>query len=413
MTESTAKKYQLRCHDCGLETDETITCTLCKRCGGVLEVLMDFKVLKEKINENEFKDKEINALKYLDFYPLGGSVKVSSLGEGSTPLIRMERINKELGIDNVFVKNEGANPTGVFKDRGSLVEIAKARQLGEEAIVVASSGNMAASCAAYAAKSGIKCYVLIPAQTPVGKLAQIISYGAEVVKVKGEYSDCVKFARRLSEDHKMYLAGDYVFRREGQKSLAYELCEQFEYKVPAVVVCPTGAGTNLAAIWKGFKDFYQLGLIKSLPKMVAVQAEGASPLAEAFKIGKKIYIEWKKTSTLCSAVAVADPTDGKLALEAVYDSGGSVVTVADKDALGWERILASKEALFVEPSAALSVACLEGLVKSGTVNRDDEVVCIASGSGLKDPVTVIENLPEPPVFEKDYEKISRHFCTLR
>ncbi|MBP7057737.1 threonine synthase [Candidatus Gracilibacteria bacterium] len=294
MTESTAKKYQLRCHDCGLETDETITCTLCKRCGGVLEVEMDFDFLKERIQSGNFKVRAINALKYLDFYPLGGSVKVSSLGEGSTPLIKMERINKELGIDNVFVKNEGVNPTGVFKDRGSLVEIAKARQLGEEAIVVASSGNMAASCAAYAAKSGIKCYVLIPAQTPVGKLAQIISYGAEVIKVKGEYSDCVRFARRLSEDHKMYLAGDYVFRREGQKSLAYELCEQFEYKVPSVVVCPTGAGTNLAAIWKGFKEFYQLGFIKSLPKMVAVQAEGASPLAEAFKIGKKSYIEWKK-----------------------------------------------------------------------------------------------------------------------
>lgn len=413
MSVSAEKKYQLRCHDCGMETSENVTCTLCKRCGGVLEVEMDFDFLKERILSGDFKARAISALKYTDFYPLGELSGIHSLGEGGTSLIKMERINKELGIDNVFVKNEGANPTGVFKDRGSLVEIAKARQLGEEAIVVASSGNMAASCAAYAAKSGIKCYVLIPAQTPVGKLAQIISYGAEVIKVKGEYSDCVRFARRLSEDHKMYLAGDYVFRREGQKSLAYEICEQMEDRLPEVVVCPTGAGTNIAAVWKGFKEFYKLGLINSLPKMVAVQAEGASPLAEAFKIGKKSYIEWKKTSTLCSAVAVADPTDGKLALEAVYDSGGSVVTVVDKDALEWERVLASKEALFVEPSAALSVACLEGLVKSGIVKRDDEVVCIASGSGLKDPVTVIENLPEPPVFEKDYEKISKHFCTLR
>lgn len=192
---------------------------------------------------------------------------------------------KDLGVKRLYIKNEGMNPTGVFKDRGTLVEITKAKEQGAKAICVASTGNMAGSVAAYASIANLPCYVAVPEGTPIGKMAQSLSYGARVLQIRGTYNDAASIAEQMSRRYGYYLAGDYAFRIEGQKSQAFEIVEQLDWQAPAVVIVPMGCGTNIAALWKGFKEFYELGLISSLPRMIGVQPIGCSPIVAAFNQG--------------------------------------------------------------------------------------------------------------------------------
>jgi len=400
--------YVLACSSCGRECDERKSHNLCPHCGEALDAIFDYEKIRERLNLFDLRSAPPSVGKYLDFFPINDLQKVVGLQEGGTPLYHAEKLGKKYGLKNLYIKNEGANPTGVFKDRGTLVEITKAVEFGAKAVIVASSGNMAASVAAYCAKASLVCYVLVPAETPVGKLAQMMEYGAHVIKIRGEYTDCVRLVHDLAPSHGLFLAGDYVFRREGQKSLAYEVCEQLDHRAPDVVIVPTGAGTHIAGIWKGFKEYRMLDLIDSLPKMVAVQAAGAAVLVDAFGKRSRNYKPWKKTSTICSAVAVADPVDGKLALKAVYDSKGAVLAIEDAETLKAQKCLASNEAVFCEPSSALSVAAVSHLIDQGIIRKTDTVVCVATGNGLKDPMTPLQSLPSPPTLEADLKVVGRY-----
>ena len=400
--------YEIVCTKCRKVVDENISHTFCPDCGSVLDAKFDYERLIERLNRYDLKNTKISALKYLDFYPMGDFRNVVSLQEGGTPIYEAKKLAKKHGLKSVYLKNEGANPTGVFKDRGTMVEIAKAKESKAKAIILASSGNMAASCAAYAAKADIPCYVLVPEKTPLGKMAQIQNYGAHVLLIKGEYSDCIGLVQKLAKDHNLYLAGDYVYRREGQKSIAYEIIEQLNYNVPDFIVCPVGAGTNIAGIWKGFQEYQRLKMTDKLPKIVGVQASGAAVLADAFRKKLKNYKPWTKTDTICSAVAVADPIDGNLALDAVRKSGGNFVDIDDEDALKAQKYLASNEALFLEPSSALAVAALRVMEKDGIAGKESTVVCVATGNGLKDPMASLEGLKSPKVFEREYGQISEY-----
>lgn len=388
--------YVLRCIHCENEVKENESHARCPRCEGALDVEYDWESVKKEAPH---------------LYPLSGEVVVS-LKEGRTPLYKVECLREELGVENLFVKNEGANPTGVFKDRGTWVEVSKAKELGAKALIVASSGNMAASCSAYAAKAGIPMYVFVPQKVPLGKLAQIVSYGARVIRIQGSYNDCVRLVHEFAPKFNMYTLGDYVFRREGQKGLAYELCDDLS-TAPDVVVVPTGAGTHIAALWKGFQEYHKLGIIRKLPKMVAVQPKGSAVIVEAFENKDPIYKEWYETQTICSAVDVEDPNDGVLAVKAVMESGGTAIKLSDQAALDAQHLLASKEGIFVEHSSALALAAVEPLKESGFLQKGDSVVCIATGNGLKDPVIPFTYLPESATFEpKDERAIKKELKRL-
>ncbi|MFH1188176.1 MAG: pyridoxal-phosphate dependent enzyme, partial [bacterium] len=259
MNNSQEKFYILKCVKCGAEFNENETATSCLKCGEALDVKYDLDYIKRRLNFYALKNSPLSALKYLAFYPILDFKGIVTLNEGGTPLHKAKNIGKKLGLNKLFIKVEGANPTGVFKDRGSLVELTKAKELNAKAVCCASTGNMAASVSAYAAAAGLPCYVLIPEGTPVGKLAQTLSYGARVIQVRGTYADCVRLCAEMAKKYNFYLAGDYVFRAEGQKSMAYEIIEQNFWKAPDFVIVPIGCGTNIAGIWKGFKEFYQLG----------------------------------------------------------------------------------------------------------------------------------------------------------
>lgn len=400
--------YRLKCISCKTEYDEKTTCTTCIKCGDPIDVVYNYDFMKQRLNLYDLKNSPIAALKYLNFYPIRDLSKIISLNEGGTPLHLCRNLSKDHKITNLYIKNEGTNPTGGFKDRGSLVEITKALEMNATAVCLASTGNMAASVSAYCTIAKIPCYVLVPEGTPIGKLAQTLSHGARIIQVRGSYSECAKLAEKMAKKHGFYLAGDYVFRMEGQKSQAYEIAEQLGWKAPDYVICPIGCGTNLSAIWKGFQELKQFGLISQLPKLIGVQPTGANVVVRAFKAGKRNFKAVDHVSTVCGAVAVGDPLDGKRILKGLYDSKGLAVEVSDEEVLEAQQSLAKKEAIFVEPSGALPIAALEKLVAKKFFKKNDVVVCVATGNGLKDPKSAVKVIPDPPTIDPQLSEVDNY-----
>ncbi|MDA1060165.1 MAG: threonine synthase [bacterium] len=400
--------YTLQCINCKAEFDEHTTCTKCLKCGCSLDVIYNYDFIKQRLNLYALKHSPISALKYLTFYPIIDLSKIITLNEGGTPLHHCKNLSKKYKLNNLFIKNEGANPTGVFKDRGTLVEITKAQEMGAKAVCFASTGNMAASVAAYCTQAKLPCYVLVPEGTPIGKLAQTLSYGARIIQVRGTYSQCSKLAEQMAKKHGFFLAGDYAFRLEGQKSQAYEIAEQLGWKAPDYLVCPVGVGTNISAIWKGFSELHKLDLIDKLPKIIAVQPDGCDVVVRAFNSKSKKLVEIEKPNTVCSAVAVSMPFDGMKVLKALKDSGGCGVSIPDEEVLAIEQTLAREEAIFVEPSGALPLAAVAKLSEKGFFKKDDTIVCVATGNGLKDPKSAVKIIPDPPTIDPELSEVDNY-----
>ena len=401
------KFYHLKCFDCGQEHTQQESVTSCTSCGGPLETYYDYETIHGKLNMYALKNAPISAMKYVAFYPIDNFKNIISLQEGGTPLIHAKQLGNTLGLNNLYIKNEGMNPTGCFKDRGTLVEITKAKEMGAKAICLASTGNMAASCAAYASAAKIPCYVLVPEGTAIGKISQTLTFGARVIQVRGSYSDCAKLAEQMAKRFDYYLAGDYTFRTEGQKSQGYEIIEQLFWKAPDYVVCPIGCGTNFHAIYKGIKEFYDLGLIEKMPKLIGVQAEGANAVIRAFDKGDKDFVELEAVNTIAGAIAVASPLDGRKILHDMYETNGNAVSINDEELLKAQQDQAREEGVFAEPSGAGAVAAVKKLQDQGFFNEDDVIVCIATGNGLKDPKSPLKILPEPASVEPSFNEIER------
>jgi threonine synthase len=391
---------------------ETESSTRCPGCQQPLNVQYDFDYIRSRLNRYSLRTSPIKALKYLDFYPLLDLDLVVSMNEGGTPLYPCTRLAERIGLRRLYIKNEGANPTGVFKDRGSLVELTKAKEQGAKAVCVASTGNMAASVAAYASIAGLPCYVLVPEGTAIGKMAQALSYGARLLQVRGTYNDAARLTEEMSERCGFYLAGDYAFRVEGQKSQAFEIIEQLDWQSPAAVIVPMGCGTNMAALWKGFKEFYDLGFIDRLPRMIGVQPDGCGPIVAAFQHGADQVAPVEKPFTVCTAVAAGDPVDGLKALASLRESGGCGVILTDTEILEAQQQLAHLESIFVEPAGAIPIASLSALLTSGRIRPDEVIVCLATGNGLKDPKAALRVLPSPATIEPTIGEVEK-FLKLR
>lgn len=378
---------------------------MCLSCGGPLDVVYDYDALRLKLNSYLLRNAPPKTMKYLDFYPLSRDGELITLDEGGTTLQKARSLAKILGIKKLFIKNEGLNPTGAFKDRGSFVEINKAKELGFKSVVVASTGNMAASVSAYSAQAGLTCFVFVPENTPRGKLAQSLSYGAKVIQIRGTYSDAANLAEKTALKYGYYLAGDYVFRAEGQKSCGYELAEQMWREDINWVIVPVGMGTNLSAVFKGLWEYQKMGLIDKLPRMVAVQAQNCHSI---FQKGNKFsVVSVDRPQTIASAIAVGNPLDAPKVIRALLETKGVVETATDDETLAMQQLLSRTEALYVEPSAATTVVALQKLMAKGVIPKNDTVVCIATGAGLKDPAATLKVLAEPPTIEPDISEVTR------
>lgn len=400
--------YQLKCVQCHKYWQEEQTTSHCLSCGGPLDAEYDYDYIKSRLNFYALKNAPISAAKYLNFYPLCDLNKLVTLNEGGTPLRKSKKIAKKLGLNKLYFKDETANPTGGFKDRGTMVEMTKAREMNAHAVITASTGNMAASVAAYASQAGIPAYIVVPEGTPLGKLAQTLAYGARVIQVRATYTECARLTEKIAEKYGFYLAGDYVFRGEGQKSQGYEIVEQLFWRAPDYVIAPIGCGTNLTAIYKGIKELFLLGFIDKMPKIVGVQPVGANVVVEAFKRRSRKMQTIIKPQTVASAVTVSMPLDGVKVLNAIYETKGYAVEVTDEETLAAEKELANDESIFVEPSAALPLAALRRLVKQKKIKKDNVVVCVATGNGLKDPVTMLKILPSPPSIEPKLSEVDNY-----
>jgi threonine synthase len=345
--------------------------------------------------------------KYKEFMPVDES-RIISLQEGGTPFIKCDKLGDQLGV-KLHVKVEGSNPTGSFKDRGMSVGITKALELGVDTVGCASTGNTSASLAAYAARAGLRCIVILPSgKVALGKLAQAMFHGAEVMSVKGNFDEALEVITALALDGKLYLLNSVnPFRLEGQKSIGFEIVDDLGWRSPDRIILPVGNAGNISAIWKGVKEFYEADFIKDLPRMTGIQAEGSAPIANAVKRGADYIIPVDNPETIATAIRIGAPVSALKALRAIYDSDGLAETVTDDEILYSQKLLARTEGIGVEPASAASIAGLRKLVENGEIDKGEEIVCIVTGHLLKDPNTAINACKEPVNVEANVEAISR------
>ncbi len=392
--------YSLKCIECGKEYyfDDVYTC----ECGGLLEVVLDLDSVDIDFKLN---GTGLSVWKYRCLLPV--KIKPITLREGGTPLYRAKRLEEELGLKDIYIKHEGLNPSGSFKDRGMTVGVTKALELKKKAVACASTGNTAASMAMYAAKAGLKAYILLPAgRVALGKVAQALMHGAKVIGIRGNFDEALRLIREICRIEDFYLLNSVnPFRLEGQKTIAYEIVD--EMGLPDRVILPIGNAGNISAVYKGFKEFKELGLIDEIPKMTGIQAEGASPVYKAFVEKKTDIVPVERPETIATAIRIGNPVNAKKALKAVYESNGCVEIVSDEEIVEAQKFLASKEGIGVEPASAASVAGLMKLVEKGIVERDERVVCIVTGHLLKDPEIVINICGRPLEVDASIEAIRR------
>lgn len=399
----------LECISCGSRDDIQTNSYQCSKCGDLLEVRYDLESLKEIVDPKKWTG-SLRVWRYKDLMPLKEGAKIVTLNEGGTNLADCDNLKSILNISSLQVKNEGENPTGSFKDRGMTVAVSRAVEQNAKVVICASTGNTASSAAAYAARAGLRCVVIVPSRAiALGKLAQATIHGAEVVQVKGNFDQSLKMVLDFANRHKeIYLLNSLnPFRLEGQRSLAFEICEQTNYEVPDRIVVPVGNAGNISAIWKGFSEFHKLGIINKLPKMTGIQAEGASPIVDAVKRGDDKILSVERPETVATAIRIGAPASWKKALKAIRMSGGTAEKVNDQEILEAQRLLARNEGIFTEPAGASSIAGLKKLLELGVVDSDEKVVCICTGHGLKDPDIVMQFVKVQSEMEPEMESMER------
>lgn len=343
---------------------------------------------------------------YRKYLSVSQTTPIITLNEGNTPLIPSEKLSNITGT-RVFLKFEGANPTGSFKDRGMTMAISKALEKGAETVMCASTGNTSASAAAYSARAGLNCIVLIPeGAIAMGKLAQALIYNAKVIAIKGNFDDALKLVREITDNYPITLVNSInPYRIEGQKTGAFEVCDQLDGKAPDFHAIPVGNAGNITAYWMGYKEYKEAGKVGNLPRMLGFQASGAAPI-----VRRKIVHD---PETIATAIRIGNPASWKKAEEARDESSGLIHTVTDDEILEAYKLLAKEDGVFVEPASAASVAGIIKLAKDGYFkkqqnsdnNSEQVTVCVLTGHGLKDPDRAIRSVEKPVVAEAKVESI--------
>ncbi|HHW41961.1 MAG TPA: threonine synthase [Syntrophomonadaceae bacterium] len=336
--------------------------------------------------------------RYRSFLPVNEKTPVVTLLEGNTILLPATALSRQFKI-NIYLKFEGQNPTGSFKDRGMTVAVSKALEEGSRAVMCASTGNTSASAAAYAARAGIKCVVLVPdGYVALGKLAQALIYGAKVIAIKGNFDAALQLVRKITREHPLTLVNSLnPYRIEGQKTAAFEVCDQLGF-VPDYLALPVGNAGNITAYWKGFKEYATAGVVERTPKMVGFQAAGAAPIVRGEVV--------PEPRTVATAIRIGNPASWQKALNALRESEGRIDTVTDEEIIDAYQTVARLEGLFVEPASAAALAGVMKLAREGYFPRSCHVVCVMTGHGLKDPDTTLKTCRlQPTVVQATEEAV--------
>jgi threonine synthase len=325
---------------------------------------------------------------YKEYLPINNETPLLTLHEGNTPLIKLDRISAQLGVE-LFVKVEGANPTGSFKDRGMVMAVAKAVEEGSKTVICASTGNTSASAAAYAARAGIRCIVVIPnGKIALGKLAQAMMYGAEIISIDGNFDEALTMVRKISEVEPITLVNSVnPYRLEGQKTAAFEVCDQLG-DAPDILAIPVGNAGNISAYWKGFKEYAQKKGTR-LPKMFGFEAAGSAAI-----VHNRVF---EQPETIATAIRIGNPASWKLAVGARDESQGLIDEVTDDEILSAYKKVASMEGIFAEPASCASLAGIFKSIQNGKIEKGTKIVAVLTGNGLKDPDTAISSSIIKPI----------------
>jgi len=376
----------LECGLCGTKHEAHRLHNLCTACGKPLLVRYDLERAKMFLKKESLATRRPDMWRYREMLPVERDENIVSLGEGWTPLLRATRLGRRVGVPDLFIKDESQNPTQSFKARGMAAAVSMAKELGVKKLAVPSAGNAAGALAAYAARAGLKSYIFMPRDTPRANVVECQQTGAHVTLMDGLITDCGAEVGRRKEKEGWFDVSTLKepYRVEGKKTLGYELAEQMEWRLPDVIIYPTGGGTGLIGMWKAFDEMEQLGWIGSKrPRMVTVQAEGCAPIVRAFEQGNRFADEFPDAATIASGLRVPKAIGDFLILDALRASGGTAVAVSDEELIEAVRDIGAVEGVFCAPEGAACLPALRTLVESGEVNKHERVVLFNTGSGVK------------------------------
>lgn len=406
-----SKVIKLKCVKCGREYAESEILYTCVDCGidGILDVVMDYELIKRKMTFQYFRENTNYSLwRYLPAIPIEEAWHIQQLQVGWTPLYKTANLQKETGLKSLYIKDDSRNPTASLKDRASAVGVAKAMELGRRVVCTASTGNAASSLSGFAASAGIETFIFVPETAPEAKITQLLIYGSNVFLVKGTYDEAVELCFKAAEEFGWYNRSCAInpYLVEGKKTIAYEICEQLGWKSPDTVVVAVGDGCTIAAVWKGFKECFRLGLIDRLPRIVGVQAADSNPVTRAFN-GKTYRFEYKKPQTIADSISVGIPRNGIKALNAVHESKGQMIDVSDQQILEAMKIMAQRTGIFGEPSGVTSFAGIMKMHGLGMLSDSENIVSIVSGSGLKDIKSAAQAAGKASVIGPSLDEVRR------
>jgi threonine synthase len=376
----------LECSNCGKTADAARLQTICEACGRVLFARYDLEAARAALPREKLSERPHTMWRYAEVMPVQRPENVISLGEGMTPLLRAERLGKALGCEQLFVKEEGLNPTGTFKARGLSAAVSRALELGAKALAIPSAGNAGAALAAYGARAGLPTYVFMPVDAPESTKAECALYGARLYLVKGLINDAGKIVREGTPARGWFDVSTLKepYRAEGKKTMGYELAEQLGWDLPDAILYPTGGGTGIVGMWKAFDEMEQMGWIGSRrPKMISIQAEGCAPIVRAYQEGTRHAEAWQNATSVAGGIRVPVAIGDYLILDAVRQSGGTAITVTDAELLEDMRALARSEGISAAPEGAATLSGLRQLLRDEFLKTSDRIVLFNTGSGLK------------------------------
>lgn len=399
------------CTICHKQYAKELDLLTCPSCGetGILDIVFDYEYIKTKISKEYFQNnKHYNIWRYLPFLTVKNNKIDETLSVGWTPLYKSVQLSKKLKLKDLYIKDDGQNPTQSLKDRASVIACLKAIEKGKEIVSCSSTGNAASSLAGNAAKLGLKTVIFVPKRAPIGKLVQLNVFGSDLIRVDGDYKATFNLSKAAIKEYGWYNRNAAINPHliEGKKTVALEIAEQLDFNPTDWVVVSVGDGCTIGGVYKGFYDLKQVGLIDRIPKILGVQSEGCSPIHDAFHNNTDVLES--EENTIADSIAVGIPRNPIKALNAVKKSNGSYITCSDKQILDSIVLLAETEGVFSEPAAAASVAGLINALNKGIIIENESVTVIVTGNGLKDPQSVYDLINKNEILKADIDELKKH-----
>ncbi|MDR1194789.1 MAG: threonine synthase [Peptococcaceae bacterium] len=396
------------CIHCGAEYPPRPDLTVCAQCGGVLEILYDYPRIAAALNSAVLAERrETTMWRYRELLPIEADSDTAGLRVGWSPLYPAPRLAATLGLAELYIKDDGLNPTASLKDRASALAVIKAGEAGADTVACSSTGNAASSLAGSAAARGLRSYIFIPARAPKGKVAQLMMFGANVISVQGNYEDAFRLSAEAIERWGWYNRNAAInpYLSDGKKTVSLEIAEQLGWQVPDYVAVSVGDGCTIAGVWKGFQDLYEIGLIRRLPRLISVQATGCCPINQAIEAGTEDLIPMAE-DTLADSIAVGRPRNFHKAVRAVRASGGITVNVSDQEILSAMALLGKTCGVFGEPAGVTGAAGLIKALAEKKIPAGATAVSIVTGNGLKDIANAVNAAGEPLSLPPDISQLS-------